>query len=94
MHLLNNPTEILGDDKGWVKGIECIKMELGDPDESGRRSPIPIKGSEYVLDIDMVVMQIFKKIQVGQLIDLLVFAFIPISGKMLSKIAVVNFSSQ
>lgn len=58
MHLLNNPTEILGDDKGWVKGIECIKMKLGDPDESGRRSPIPIKGSEYVLNIDMVVMAI------------------------------------
>ena len=58
MHLLNNPTKILGDDKGWVKGIECIKMELGEPDASGRRSPIPIKGSEYVIDLDMVVMAI------------------------------------
>jgi glutamate synthase (NADPH) small chain len=58
MNLLNNPTKILGDDKGWVKGIECIKMELGEPDTSGRRSPTPIKGSEYVIDLDMVVMAI------------------------------------
>lgn len=58
MYLLNNPTEILGSDTGWVKGIECIKMELGEPDASGRRAPIPIKGSEYVLKIDMVVMAI------------------------------------
>lgn len=49
---------ILGDDKGWVSGLECVKMELGEPDASGRRSPVEVKGSEYVLDVDMVVMAI------------------------------------
>ena len=58
LRLLNNPTAIIGDEKGWVKGLECIKMELGEPDASGRRSPVAIKGSEYVLDVDMVVMAI------------------------------------
>lgn len=57
-YLLNNPTRILGDNKGWVKSIECIQMELGEPDASGRRRPIPIKGSEHVLDVDMVVVAI------------------------------------
>ena len=56
--LLNNPVRILGDDKGWVNGLECVKMELGEPDASGRRSPVEVKGSEYVLDVDMVVMAI------------------------------------
>lgn len=56
--LLNNPTRILGNEKCWVTGMECVKMELGEPDASGRRSPVPIKGSEYVLDVDMVVMAI------------------------------------
>lgn len=56
--LLQNPTKILGDENGWVKGMEVIKMELGEPDESGRRSPIAIKGSEEVLDIDTVVVAI------------------------------------
>ena len=56
--LLTNPTEILADENGWVKGIKCVKMELGEPDASGRRSPVEIKGSEYVLDVDMVVMAI------------------------------------
>ena len=58
LRLLNNPLRILGDDKGWVQGMECLKMELGEPDASGRRSPIAIKDSEYVLDVDMVVMAI------------------------------------
>ena len=58
LRLLNNPVRILGNEKGWVNGMECIKMELGEPDASGRRSPIAIKGSEYVLDVDMVVMAI------------------------------------
>lgn len=58
LRLLNNPTRILGDEKGWVKGIECIKMALGEADSSGRRRPVPIQGSEYVLDVDMVVMAI------------------------------------
>ncbi|SMC22996.1 glutamate synthase (NADPH/NADH) small chain [Clostridium acidisoli DSM 12555] len=57
-HLLTNPTEILGDENGWVKGIKCIKMKLGEPDESGRRSPIAIEGSEFTLDVDMVIMAI------------------------------------
>ncbi len=55
---LNNPVEILGDDNNFVKGIKCIKMELGEPDESGRRSPVEVTGSEYVLDVDAVVMSI------------------------------------
>ena len=55
---LNNPVEILGDDNNFVKGIKCIKMELGQPDESGRRSPVEVTGSEYVLDVDAVVMSI------------------------------------
>ncbi|HOX27601.1 MAG TPA: NADPH-dependent glutamate synthase, partial [bacterium] len=56
--LLNNPTAVIGDDKGWVKGMECIKMELGEPDASGRRRPVEIKGSNFVLDVQTVVMAI------------------------------------
>jgi glutamate synthase (NADPH/NADH) small chain len=56
--LLTNPTRIVGDEKGWVKGIECIRMELGEPDASGRRRPVPIKGSEFVLDVEVVVSAI------------------------------------
>lgn len=55
--LLNNPCEIHGKD-GWVTGIEVIKQELGEPDESGRRSPKPIEGSNYVIDVDTVVIAI------------------------------------
>lgn len=58
LQLLNNPVRIVGDEKGWVKGLECVRMELGEADASGRRSPVEIKGSEYVLDVDMVVMAI------------------------------------
>ena len=58
LRLLNNPVRILGDEKGWVNGLECVKMELGEPDASGRRSPVEVVGSEYVLDVDMVVMAI------------------------------------
>jgi len=53
---LTNPVEILGDDKGAVRGLICIKMELGEPDQSGRRRPIPIKGSEFEMQVDQVVM--------------------------------------
>ena len=53
---LTSPTEIIADDKGWVKGMKCIKMELGEPDESGRRRPIAIEGSEYELDVQTVIM--------------------------------------
>ncbi|HEX9974156.1 MAG TPA: NADPH-dependent glutamate synthase, partial [bacterium] len=56
--LLTNPTRIVGDEKGWVKGIECIRMELGEPDASGRRRPVPVKGSEFVLDVEVVVSAI------------------------------------
>lgn len=56
--LLNNPIRILGDEKGWVKGIECLKMELGEPDSSGRKRPIPMEGSEYIIDVDMVIVAI------------------------------------
>lgn len=55
--LLNNPCEIHGKD-GWVTGIEVIKQELGEPDESGRRSPKPVEGSNYVIDVDTVVIAI------------------------------------
>jgi glutamate synthase (NADPH/NADH) small chain len=53
---LTNPTEILGGEDGRVCGMKCIKMELGEPDASGRRRPIPIEGSEFTLDVDMVIM--------------------------------------
>jgi len=56
--LLTNPVEVLGDDRGWVRGLRCIKMELGEPDESGRRRPVPIKGSEFDIDVDIVVCAI------------------------------------
>ena len=56
--LLQNPTKILGNEDGWVTGMEVIKMELGEPDESGRRRPVEVKGSEEVLDIDTVVVAI------------------------------------
>lgn len=55
---LMNPTRILGDEDGNVKGIECINMELGEPDESGRRRPVEIKGSEHVVDVDSVIIAI------------------------------------
>jgi len=55
---LTNPVKILGDDKGWVKEIECIKMELGEPDASGRRRPVPVEGSEFRIPVDVVVMAI------------------------------------
>jgi glutamate synthase (NADPH) small chain len=56
--LLSNPVEVLGDEKGWVKGLKCIEMELGEPDDSGRRRPVPKAGSEFVLDVDTMVMAI------------------------------------
>ncbi|MGI6778971.1 MAG: NADPH-dependent glutamate synthase [Acetivibrionales bacterium] len=56
--LLTNPTSIIGTEDGWVKGMECIEMELGEPDSSGRRRPIPKKGTEHVIDVDTVVIAI------------------------------------
>ncbi|MDP6686291.1 MAG: NADPH-dependent glutamate synthase [Candidatus Omnitrophota bacterium] len=57
-HILTLPKKILGDDKGFVKAMECIKMKLGEPDSSGRRRPVPIKGSEFIMDVDTVVVAI------------------------------------
>ena len=53
---LTNPIEIIGDDKGVVSAMKCIRMELGEPDKSGRRSPVPIEGSEFTMEIDQVIM--------------------------------------
>jgi glutamate synthase (NADPH/NADH) small chain len=53
--LLTNPVEILGTESGWVRGLECLEMELGEPDDSGRRRPVPIEGSNFTLDVDLVV---------------------------------------
>ncbi len=52
---LTNPVRFFGDEDGWVKGMECVKMELGEPDSSGRRRPVPIKGSEFTLEVDTVI---------------------------------------
>jgi glutamate synthase (NADPH/NADH) small chain len=57
-HLLTQPIKFLGDEQGYVKGIECIKMKLGEADSSGRRRPIPVEGSNFVLDVDTVVVAI------------------------------------
>ena len=56
--LLTNPLEILTDDNGWVKGMKCIRMELGEPDASGRRRPVEIAGSEFVIELDAVIMSL------------------------------------
>ncbi|MDD5245297.1 MAG: FAD-dependent oxidoreductase, partial [Syntrophorhabdaceae bacterium] len=56
--LLTNPIRVIGDENGWVKGMECMQMELGEPDASGRRRPVEIKGSNFVLDVDVVIVAI------------------------------------
>ena len=56
--VLTNPTEIIEDENGWVAGMKCVKMELGEPDESGRRRPVEVKGSDFVLDVDTVIMSL------------------------------------
>ena len=56
--LLTNPTEILADENGWVKGIKCVKMELGEPDASGRRRPVEVAGSEFEIEVDTVIMSL------------------------------------
>ncbi len=56
--LLTNPVEILSDEKGWVTGMTCIRMELGEADESGRRRPAPVPGSEFTIDVDTVIMSL------------------------------------
>ena len=57
-HMLENAKRVLGDDKGFVTGLECLKYELGEPDASGRRSPVAIKGSEFTLDVDTVIVAV------------------------------------
>lgn len=56
--LLTNPVRFLGDDRGWVRAMECVRMELGEPDASGRRRPVPIDGSEFTVETDMVIVAI------------------------------------
>ncbi len=56
--LLTNPVEIIADENGWVCGMKCIRMELGEPDASGRRRPVEIPGSEFVMDVDTVIMSL------------------------------------
>ncbi|MBR4209314.1 MAG: NADPH-dependent glutamate synthase [Lachnospiraceae bacterium] len=56
--LLTNPVEILADDNSWVKGIRCIRMELGEPDASGRRRPVEVPGSEFEIEVDTVIMSL------------------------------------
>ena len=56
--LLTNPTEILVDENGWVKGMTCVEMELGEPDASGRRRPVVKEGSEFELEVDTVIMSL------------------------------------
>ena len=58
LKLLNNPTRIIGDDRHRVVAMECIRMELGEPDDSGRRKPVPVKGSEFIMELDTVVVAI------------------------------------
>ena len=57
-HMLENAKRVIGDDKGFVTGLECLKYELGEPDASGRRSPVAVKGSEFVLDVDTVIVAV------------------------------------
>lgn len=57
-HFLTTPTQFIGDEKGHVKAMECLRMELGEPDSSGRRRPVPIEGSEFTMEVDMVVVSI------------------------------------
>ncbi|MBN1133672.1 MAG: FAD-dependent oxidoreductase, partial [Methanosarcinaceae archaeon] len=57
-NLLTNPVRIIGNEKLMVTGVECVKMELGEPDESGRKRPTAIRGSEYIIDADIVIIAI------------------------------------
>jgi glutamate synthase (NADPH/NADH) small chain len=54
--MLTAPVELVGDEKGWLTGARCVRMELGEPDESGRRSPVPIPGSEFILPANVVII--------------------------------------
>jgi glutamate synthase (NADPH/NADH) small chain len=54
--MLTNPTRVIGDERGWVKAISCVRMELGEPDDSGRRSPVVVDGSDFDVECDVVIM--------------------------------------
>ncbi|MBR5977911.1 MAG: FAD-dependent oxidoreductase, partial [Verrucomicrobia bacterium] len=56
--MLTAPLEVVGDENNWVRGLKCQKMELGEPDASGRRRPVPVAGSEYIIDCDVIVVAI------------------------------------
>jgi len=56
--LLTNPLRFIGDDKGRLAAVECLKMELGEPDDSGRRRPVPVEGSEFIIDVDVAIIAI------------------------------------
>ena len=56
--MLTNPVEVLGDENGWVRAVKCIRMELGEPDESGRRSPVEVPGSEFEIETETVIMSL------------------------------------
>jgi glutamate synthase (NADPH/NADH) small chain len=56
--MLTNPVEIVGNEKGWVTGLKCEKMELGEPDASGRRSPVAVPDSHFMIDADVVIMSL------------------------------------
>jgi glutamate synthase (NADPH/NADH) small chain len=56
--MLTNPVEVIGDEKGWVKAVKCIRMELGEPDESGRRSPVAIEGKTVTIPVDEVIVSV------------------------------------
>jgi glutamate synthase (NADPH) small chain len=58
MNFLQNPVRFIGDEKGWVSGVECLRMELGEPDDSGRRRPVAVKGSEFVIPVDTCIVAI------------------------------------
>jgi glutamate synthase (NADPH/NADH) small chain len=61
LKLLNNPIRIIGDDRHRVVSMECIRMELGEPDDSGRRRPVPVEGSEFIMELDTVIVAIGNK---------------------------------
>ncbi|MDO8682887.1 MAG: NADPH-dependent glutamate synthase [Armatimonadota bacterium] len=58
LHLLTNPVRFIGNDQGWLTAMECIRMELGEPDSSGRRRPVPIEGSEFLMEVDTAIIAI------------------------------------
>lgn len=60
-HMLTNPVRIIAGEDKWVKAIECVRMELGEPDESGRRRPVEIKGSNFIMDVDTVILAIGQR---------------------------------